>query len=1328
MDPDARDGSPTPSHLDLDPKRQRVSRACDRCRRKKTKCDAKRPVCSHCQAISASCTYLDAAKKRGPPKGYIEVIENRLHKVEELLRDLVISDSAAARHVLEALRSPDSDDLAIVTDSSGTLFGGVTLSELESRAAQNPIRTPSSSFLLPEQCPSRSSHRAMSHQPTIAAAEPLSMDDRTSTLVAPNAAPARRHSNQAPADDSADNDGTEHLTRLERGVGHLTLDPTGSLRYLGDSSGWDIINRNLISSATSPRLTRGVDGAFRWPPISTIPMRGTEEEDEDAKPAPGVEPIVTSRPADKEPSPGPHIPSSYHSTPRVRNTNADIASSGTGSSEGLGISDSPANAYVVPVPRNMPPSGKPPMPDADEEARLLGLYFRYVHPVFPILYKSYFLERVLAKNNRPSPSLLSAVFAAASTYKFRESQNEADLTRARIQMAVHFQRAKLYLDEQYTFNTTASILTLLLMAVYEQGTMSTRSWLYSGMAIRKAYDLGLHRDVGVTNHQGLSVLSQTEVQVRQRAWWGCYILDIMVSATLGRPTTIRDFTFDVPFPADYGEDNDDLLVESSMSASHKAAGSGSPTLERTGLAQEAQRPPCQTPAAVTDPSTLSDRTTPTLARDARASIAVADRMVDYVALAVGESEPDELDKEASDEFGVRRPQEGKLLGVYYLDLLHIFSHILTEMYACKPNRDYVGRFCVHDLHSRVERLIVLDHELRQWKISLPPCLLYPVDDILAIKPARCVYISLIHLVYYTAMILLHRPFISRLGEPSPHGSGSALPLPSHSICTVSAQMISLIGQGIVQDSRIFIMPFITFMMFTAGTMHLNNVIVAADSWIARRFLKRTLNVISRLGAHWQVSSKCHNMLSALVRANGIGLDQAAEDNGGSGDNNNDSEESARAIRDRCRETSRIAYAVYENRAMYRERSVPTAKPSKAHANTALRSYQDAPEQVSYSGSARGRSTSGDDTMLSDSTHNASQHSTPTAPPSTEIPWPYDTRLGAQMGQRAHTWGTSPAVTTAAWGGSTSACQNDTFKFTQPPHSERSPQPSKTVARQMFGLNNKVDADGMLVVPASPYTSVDFSREAISSARLVQNGLPERQGSSSHASRTQVQALTRDEPATMLGQFVPSLEFFANADFPLGLGGPNGQASLDLPLALPNGSGANASGQQARLNTTTAVSTLGSMAGRASQAFVGPPPASSVAYSGNTADSYGSSCSNGGGGGGGIPDIFTGTLFGAPGSATNVFNASALGPIGGFDSNNASSSFSGMLVDSGMARDLPFAGVPSSVGGLADLSPLAWAAGDASMASSSGETPWKDYVSQVIRMFNADHSMPNYGLQ
>ncbi|KAJ2548498.1 hypothetical protein EV175_004804, partial [Coemansia sp. RSA 1933] len=78
----------TTSHIGPDGKRQRVSRACDKCRRKKVKCDGKLPVCTHCEELGYDCTYLDATKKRGPPKGYIDVIESRLHKVDELIRGL----------------------------------------------------------------------------------------------------------------------------------------------------------------------------------------------------------------------------------------------------------------------------------------------------------------------------------------------------------------------------------------------------------------------------------------------------------------------------------------------------------------------------------------------------------------------------------------------------------------------------------------------------------------------------------------------------------------------------------------------------------------------------------------------------------------------------------------------------------------------------------------------------------------------------------------------------------------------------------------------------------------------------------------------------------------------------------------------------------------------------------------------------------------------------------------------------------------------------------------------------------------------------------------
>ncbi|ORE01187.1 hypothetical protein BCV72DRAFT_171348, partial [Rhizopus microsporus var. microsporus] len=54
----------------------------DICRKKKIKCDGTLPICNNCQQLDTECTYKDTTKKRGPPKGYIEAIENRLQKLE----------------------------------------------------------------------------------------------------------------------------------------------------------------------------------------------------------------------------------------------------------------------------------------------------------------------------------------------------------------------------------------------------------------------------------------------------------------------------------------------------------------------------------------------------------------------------------------------------------------------------------------------------------------------------------------------------------------------------------------------------------------------------------------------------------------------------------------------------------------------------------------------------------------------------------------------------------------------------------------------------------------------------------------------------------------------------------------------------------------------------------------------------------------------------------------------------------------------------------------------------------------------------------------------
>ncbi|CAO3637043.1 unnamed protein product [Cunninghamella echinulata] len=65
-------------------KRVKVTLACAVCRKKKVKCDGVQPTCSRCHTMGFDCHYSDPPKKRGPPKGQVEIIESRAHRIESL--------------------------------------------------------------------------------------------------------------------------------------------------------------------------------------------------------------------------------------------------------------------------------------------------------------------------------------------------------------------------------------------------------------------------------------------------------------------------------------------------------------------------------------------------------------------------------------------------------------------------------------------------------------------------------------------------------------------------------------------------------------------------------------------------------------------------------------------------------------------------------------------------------------------------------------------------------------------------------------------------------------------------------------------------------------------------------------------------------------------------------------------------------------------------------------------------------------------------------------------------------------------------------------------
>ena len=58
------------------PRQKRL--ACLICRRRKLKCDGRRPSCSTCTRLGHQCAYDEVRKKSGPKRGYVKALEERL--------------------------------------------------------------------------------------------------------------------------------------------------------------------------------------------------------------------------------------------------------------------------------------------------------------------------------------------------------------------------------------------------------------------------------------------------------------------------------------------------------------------------------------------------------------------------------------------------------------------------------------------------------------------------------------------------------------------------------------------------------------------------------------------------------------------------------------------------------------------------------------------------------------------------------------------------------------------------------------------------------------------------------------------------------------------------------------------------------------------------------------------------------------------------------------------------------------------------------------------------------------------------------------------------
>ncbi|KAF9313721.1 hypothetical protein BGZ91_006187, partial [Linnemannia elongata] len=198
----------------------------DTCRRKKVRCDGIQPACTNCITFGFQCTFNDSAKKRGPPKGYIEALENRLHRMESLLGGLVHTGDRP-RTEIDSWRSGHGGS------SAGGLGGDDHDDDLDSLDAWAPTDPPHNAH------PSSSSNNSTGT--TSSAHPPAHPSHRAESPLAFN------HSPEPDDDVSTYNEKARRkINALSESMDSMTLDEGAFSRYLGNSSGIDLLQKNQL--------------------------------------------------------------------------------------------------------------------------------------------------------------------------------------------------------------------------------------------------------------------------------------------------------------------------------------------------------------------------------------------------------------------------------------------------------------------------------------------------------------------------------------------------------------------------------------------------------------------------------------------------------------------------------------------------------------------------------------------------------------------------------------------------------------------------------------------------------------------------------------------------------------------------------------------------------------------------------------------------------------------------------------------------------------------------------------------------------------------------
>ncbi|KAI9319346.1 fungal-specific transcription factor domain-containing protein [Dichotomocladium elegans] len=192
------------------------------------------------------------------------------------------------------------------------------------------------------------------------------------------------------------------------------------------------------------------------------------------------------------------------------------------------------------------------------QQHLITLFFRHRYPILPLVPRRLFYEHLEQRGSLYTPILIYSMYAHAAHYSDEFAP----------QASTYYNRAVSLLDEYLDQPRVSTIAALCLLSIYEPSRDPSnananfsrcRSQIYSNMAFRMCYDLGINKR-HLINERG----SRCESELYKRVFWTCYCLDKMQNICIGKPWAMltKDTDLDMPLlqPGDDTEEQE--VIES----------------------------------------------------------------------------------------------------------------------------------------------------------------------------------------------------------------------------------------------------------------------------------------------------------------------------------------------------------------------------------------------------------------------------------------------------------------------------------------------------------------------------------------------------------------------------------------------------------------------------------------------------------------------------------------------------------------------------------------------------------------------------------------------